>query len=360
MFRLTRALAMVPVAVAVLLVLLVSEGMLSENMNGQAEQASISGTLHLMSTPGGTIVNGSYSNFGNRTAALPPIAVPLALADGVPFAVGPPSIGGPLTSSAGGTSVVLDGPSDEAACNPELKLSETNVQGFAWVAGAQPMGPATLTAVFGGPSAWPSSGYGLMVSANLSSLFVIRASGTVNPTVVVAYDNYSQSLGQITGQYASSSPFLLGTGTPTVFTVTLTGLGSYTVSVDGTPRLNGPLQSFLPGPSPLGVWATNNSSVVALITSFSGNTLWMGAPDICGYFSLVPLAANSRPTIALNSSPAAIVGPITVPNGVGTSIYVLEVMKLGSGSPATVSLTGCRPVLLGVDENLAFTLPWAN
>jgi hypothetical protein len=351
---------MVLTGAAVLAVLLVAGLMLVSTLSNTAAQPVLSGTLSVAQTPSGPELAASYSNLGNRPEGLPPEAVPFLDIQGIPFSIAPAVLSGSVAGSAGKTTVYLPALAVPPSCTPQLVLSPPSTQGYVSVSGVRLLGPATLSVVFEGTAAWPSTGLGLMLATNLSSLFVIGAAGSGNTTATVAYDSYSQSAGAITGQLARSQPFELDTEEPTELVLSLTGFGDYAVSVDGIPRLAGAIHPFLPGYSPLAVWASNASSILGVVTVAGGDTRWVGPSATCGFLFIVPLAAIETPEITSNLTGARIVGPVVQPPLPTGSLYVLEAVLTGPSVPAAVSLADCNPVPLDVNGTFTFTAPWVE
>jgi hypothetical protein len=358
--RATVGTAMVLAGTVIVAALLVAATMLASTLYSNATQPSVSGGLTITLAPSGPLLSAAYSNLGNSPSVLPPQFVPLLLVQGFPFSLGPAVLTGSVSGSAGTTAVNLSPPSAASSCKPGLSLSPPSRQGYISVGGAGVSGPATLSAVFEGSASWPSNGYGLLIGTNLSSLFVMQVAGTGNTTATVAYDSYNKSTGQITGILALSSPFGLDAAVSTELTLSLTGLGGFVVSVNGVPRLNGPIAQFAPGYSPLAVWATNATALLGLVTSVDHVTQWVGPTAGCGSFWVVPVYSGGSPVVTSNPDLLAVqvVGPVpgtVLPSG---SLYVVEATLLGTPSPSTVELADCNPVSLGVNGTLVFSAPW--
>ncbi|HYA70385.1 MAG TPA: hypothetical protein VEH28_03340 [Thermoplasmata archaeon] len=356
--RLTLGIAMVPVGAVIVTVLLVAGLMLASTLHSDATQASVSGSVELSQAATGPVAGVEYSNLGNRPVALPPLSAPLLRVQNFSFSLGPAAVAGSVSSSAGTTSIALSSLSFPSNCKPGLTLSAPSRQGYINIGGAGLSGPATLSAVFAGSSSWPAAGYGLMVGTNLSSLFVIQVAGSGNTTATVTYDNYSKHSGQITGEVAQSLPFAIDAGSATEFTLSLTGIGGFVVSVDGVARLSGSLSQFVPGYSPLAVWSANATALLGLVTAVAGTIQWAGASAVCGSFWLVPLWSNGVPVMVSNLTAAWVVGPVTGSGWSPGSLYVLEGSLLGTPAQSAVSLHSCNPVSLLVNGTLAFTAPW--
>jgi len=358
--RFTVGTAMVLVGAVIVAALLVAAAMLASTLYSNATQPSVSGSLGISLAPSGPLLSAAYSNLGNTPAILSPQSVPILEVQGFPFSLGPAVLTGGVSEWAGTTAVYVPPPSLASPCKPALTLSFPARQGYISVGGASLSGPAVLSAVFEGSSSWPSNGYGLMIGTNLSSLLVIQVAGTGNTTATVAYDNYSKSAGQITGEIALSSPFGLDTGAPTEFTLSLTGLGGFGASVNGVPRLNGSIAQFVPGYSPLAVWSTNATALLGLVASVDHVTQWVGPTATCGSLWVVPLSSTTGPVVISNLTAINVVGPVPgaiLPTG---SLYVLEGILLGTASGSTVDLASCTPVLLGVNGTMAFSAPWVS
>ena len=358
--RFTRGLAMVVVGAVFVAVLLISGLMLASSLYTTATQPTVSGATEILQTPSGPQLNANYSNLGNRPSSLPPLSVPLLVVKGFPFSLAPAALNGSVSSSGDTTTVTLPSPSMPPACVPGLTVSSPSPQGYAGVSGASLSGPAVLSAVFAGSSEWPSGGYGLMIGTNLSSLFVIQPAGIGNTTATVTYDNYSKSAGGIAGVVSQSSPFGFGTDFPTEFTLSLDGFGGFVVSVNGVPRLNGSINQFTPGYSPLAVWTTNVTSLIGLVTFAAGATRWVAPNGVCGSFLVLPLSPLGTPFVLTNITTGQVVGPVPAPGSPTGSLYVLEMVLASSAAASTVSIGNCNPVTLGVDGTIAFTAPWVS
>ena len=358
--RSTRDLGMISAGAAIVVALCVAGAMLAATMNSTAVQASVSGTLEVAPGEYPLQIAAIYSNLGNRPAPIPPLSVPLLLVGGFPFGVGPTSPAGTVEESANGFTVFPAIPSDGSACSARLELSSLFQGEYEIVEGANYTGPATLSAVFAGTSAWPSTGYGLMTETNLSSLFVVQTGGNGTTMAVVNYYSYNQSAGEIVGLVAHSSPFEFDTNEPALLSLSLGGAGSFVASVNGIPRLNGWIENFLPGPSPVAAWANNTSAVLGVVASIGGDTLWLGPTSTCGSQLILPLASTARPQIVSKSSSALLVGPIAQSEFTAASIYVLEVALSAIPSQPSVTVAGGTPVSLNVNESLEFTVPWGS
>lgn len=313
--------------------------------------ASIGGSLE------DPVINGSYSNLGNGTGALRPVGIPLVQIGGALFALGPGEIVGNIINGGNGLNVSAVLPNASASCQPTLSLAKPSSRGFAIIDGMKPFGPSVVAAVFAGTASWPTAGFGLMLEPGLSSLFAIQLNETNRNLASVAYDNYSLAKRAVVGHFAESSSFPFNYALPFTMTLSLNGLGEVTVLVDGIPRLNQTLRAFDPFPASAAVWSTSNSSVLGIVSQVALTTQWMGTGASCGFLVSLPIVSNALPAVVSNSTPTKLAGPLFEPVLPAGSLYVLEMLQVGSQTSPEATLANCTSVSLDSNATMAFSAP---
>jgi len=357
MTRPSVASLMTVVGAVIVAIIAVYAALQASTLISDATQPAVRATATIGGPLAAPVLNGAYSNAGNRSAELPPLLVPLVQIGGAQFALGGAEIAGTFQNLGSELGVSAPSPANTTQCTPTLSLAPTTSHGFAVIDGMKPFGPSTISVVFAGASSWPAAGLGLMIEPGASSLFTIQVNGTGNTFATVSYENYSLSKGRVVGRFVQSTPFPLDIAIPSTMTLSLTGYGDVTVLVDGVQRLTHAIGGFTPFAVSAEVWSASNSSVLGIVSQVGLSTAWMGATATCGYLASVPLSSDSTPSITSSTTPAVLAGPLPKPRSMAGSLYFLEMLGGGPGSPPDATLTNCTSVSLSPSGTLAFMAP---